>query len=176
MNVTSGFSEELTEQVSRGLISTAIVNEPIQLPPGLIWHPFVYEHMVLIVPEDSKGRSDRELLETLPYIRFQRLSWEGRHIDEHFKKRDIKVNTTMVVDSLEGVSQMVAHGLGVSVVPHRDIKYPFPKNVRIVPLGRKPVKRIIGLIEQIENPKSHIVKTMHQVLVELVKKHSREKN
>lgn len=175
INVTSGFSEELITQVDHGILSAAIVNEPTELPPGMSWHPFVHEHLVLIVPTGTKGNTDRELLATLPYIRFQRTSWEGRVIDELFKKRNITVNTTMVVDSLEGVSQMVAHGLGVSVVPYRDIQYPFPKGVRIVPLGKKPVKRIIGLIEKIENPKSHIVKSMHQVLVELVKKHSREK-
>jgi len=176
VNVTSGFSKDLSQKVDRGFISSAIVNEPRQLAAGLSWHPFVHEKMVVIAPEKAKGDTDRELLESLPFIRFQRLAWEGRLIEEHLRERGIKVNTNMEMDSLEAVSQMVAHGLGVSVVPHRDMADPFPNHVRFVTFGKKPVFRTMGLIEKIENPKSHLVRTMHQVLLSLVKKHSQEKN
>ncbi len=175
VNVTSGFSKELTQRVDRGLIAAAIVNEPRQLLTGLSWHPFVHEKMVVIAPEHAKGITDRELLESLPFIRFQRWAWEGRLTDEHLRERGIKVTTSMEMDSLEAVSQMVAHGLGVSVVPHRDMAEPFPNHVRLVAFGKKPVFRTMGLIEKIENPKSHLVKTMYQVLLNLVKKHSKEK-
>ncbi|MBC8346202.1 MAG: LysR family transcriptional regulator [Candidatus Marinimicrobia bacterium] len=175
VNIISGFSIDLSQKVNRGLIAAAIVNEPKQLLPGLSWHPFVHEKMVVIAPENAKGKLDREILESLPFIRFQRLSWEGRLTEEHLRERGIKVKTSMEMDSLEAVSQMVAHGLGVSVVPQRDIAEPFPKHIRVIPFGKKPVIRTIGLIEKINNPQSHLVKTMYQILLDLVKKHSQRK-
>ena len=72
----------------------------------------------------------------------------------------------MEVDSLEAISVMVAHGLGVSIVPQRLIDTPFPPNL-ILPFGDPPVQRVVGLIERTSNPKTHLVKALYQILLEL---------
>ena len=70
--LTSGLSGELAGQIYKGQLDVAIVAEPIQLATGLSWHPFVRESLVVIAPIGAEGETDRELLESWPFIRFKR--------------------------------------------------------------------------------------------------------
>lgn len=167
IKLTSGLSGELAGQIYKGQLDVAIVAEPIQLATGLSWHPFVRESLVVIAPIGTQGETDRELLESWPFIRFKRHAWAGQLIDSRLQDRGINVKSSMEVDSLEAISVMVAHGLGVSVVPQRLIDTPFPPNLKVLPFGDPPVQRVVGLIERTSNPKTHLVKALYQILLKL---------
>lgn len=167
IKLTSGLSGELAGQTYKGQLDVAIVAEPIQLATGLSWHPFVRESLVVIAPIEAQGETDRELLESWSFIRFKRYAWAGQLIDSRLQDRGINVKSSMEVDSLEAISVMVAHGLGVSIVPQRLIDTPFPPNLKILPFGDPPVQRVVGLIERTSNPKTHLVKALYQILLEL---------
>lgn len=166
VRLTSGLSAELVPRVFKGELDAAIVNEPVQLATGLSWHPFAREPLFVIAPEDAQGETDHELLEARPFIRFQRFAWAGQLIDSRLRDRGIRVKPGMEMDSLEAISLMVSHGLGVSVVPRRNIEQPFPPNVKLVPFGSPPVERVIGLIERTSNPKAPLVRTLYEILLE----------
>lgn len=165
IHVTSGLSSELAEAVRQGQLDVAVVSEPTDLNAGLSWHACGSEPLMVIAPEGTPGSSDKDLLEALPYIRFKRFAWAGRLIDDHMRERGIKTLVGMEIDSLEAVSIMVASGLGVSVVPKRPVKDPFPPQVRAVPFGDPPVKRTIGLVERTQNPKSQLVQLLYDELL-----------
>ena len=167
IRVTSGLSAELADAVRKGTLDVAMVSEPTQLATGLSWHACGQEPLMVIAPKSATGETDRALLESLPYIRFQRFAWAGRVIDTHIQDRGIQVQQGMEMDSLEAVSMMVSNGLGVSIVPKRPINDPFPGDIRSLPFGEPPVYRDIGLIERTANPKSDLVKALVGVLVEL---------
>jgi DNA-binding transcriptional LysR family regulator len=167
IRVTSGLSAELADAVRKGNLDVAMVSEPTQLATGLSWHASGQEPLMVIAPKNAKGETDRELLESLPYIRFQRFAWAGRVIDTHIRDRGIQVEQGMEMDSLEAVSMMVSNGLGVSIVPKRPISDPFPGDIRSMPFGEPPVYRDIGLVERTANPKSDLVKALVEVLVQL---------
>ena len=166
VRLTSGLSGELVRRVYKGELDAAIVTEPVELATGLNWQPVAAEPLVVIAPEDAGEDSDQALLESWPFIRFKRFAWAGQLIDGHLRDRGIKVRTSMEVDSLEAISLMVSHGLGVSVVPLRNIPQPFPPHLKVVDFGHPAVQRVVGLIERNLNPRAHFVRALCAVLQE----------
>ncbi len=165
VRLTSGLSGELARRVYKGELDAGIVTEPVELAAGLSWHPFAAEPLVVIAPHDAHEQNDHALLESRPFIRFKRFAWAGQLIDARLRDRGIKVRTSMEVDSLEAISLMVSHGLGVSVVPLRNIPQPFPPNVKAIDFGRPAVQRVVGLIERSANPRAHFVRALHGILL-----------
>jgi DNA-binding transcriptional LysR family regulator len=166
VRLTSGLSGELARRVYKGELDAGIVTEPVELAAGLSWHPFAAEPLVVIAPRDAHEDNDRALLESRPFIRFKRFAWAGQLIDARLRDRGIKVRTSMEVDSLEAISLMVSHGLGVSVVPLRNVAEPFPPGVKSVDFGRPAVQRVVGLIERTANPKAQFVRALHRIMRE----------
>ncbi len=165
INLTTGLSGELAKRIYKGDLDVATITEPIQLAAGLSWHPFNREPLVVIAPKSERLLSDREWLESLPFIRFKRFAWAGQLIDSRLRDRNIHVRQGMEIDSLEAVANMVVHGLGVSVVPISGVAQSLVEQLSIVPFGNPAVHRVVGLIERTSNPKSHLVKALHQVLI-----------
>jgi len=121
---------------------------------------------MVIAPKGTVGSTDRELLNAGPFIRFQRFAWAGRLIDTNLKDRGIRVNTGMEIDSLEAISSMVKHGLGVSVVPDR-AGATLPDEVEKIPFGDPPLNRVIGVVERRDNPKAHLIRALVEILSHL---------
>ena len=167
INLVSALSRELATRVYKGELDGAVVSQPNQLVTGLSWHPFSAEPLVVISPPDAEHLKDSELLTRYSFIRFQRHTWAGQLIDFQLKDRGIKIHSTMEIDSLESISAMVAEGLGVAIVPYRNIKQPFPDHVHVTPFGTQPVHRVVGLIERTNNPKSEFIHALHSTLTEL---------
>ena len=167
IRVTGGLSAELAAAVAKGELDAAMVTEPTQLATGLSWHAVVREPLMVIAPVGTAGDTDRALLESRPFIRFKRHAWAGRLIDTHLRDRRINVNQGMEIDSLEAISLMVSHGLGVSVVPERCLDEPFPPNVRKLPFGDPPLHRVVGLVERTSNPRAHLIKALYRELLRL---------
>ncbi len=167
IRLTSGLSSELVRRIYKGELDAGICSEPAELAAGLSWHPFAAEPLVVIAPGDARESNDRELLLSRPFIRFKRFAWAGQLIDSRLRDRGIRVNASIEVDSLEAISLMVSHGLGVSIVPTRNIEQPFPANLHVVPFGQPPVRRVVGLIERTSNPRAPFVRALHNILLGL---------
>ncbi|MDA0998182.1 MAG: LysR family transcriptional regulator [Proteobacteria bacterium] len=166
IRVSSGLSADLVGRVHNGELDGAVVSEPARLQTGLSWHPYAEEPLMVIAPKGTPGKTDRELLLAGPFIRFQRFAWAGRLIDTHLKDRGIRVSTGMEIDSLEAIAQMVAHGLGVSVVPDR-AGSALPENIERVAFGDPPLGRVVGVVERRDNPKAHLIKAFVAILADL---------
>jgi len=166
IRVSSGLSADLVGRVHKGELDAAVVTEPSQVQTGLSWHMYAEEPLLVIAPKGTKGSTDRELLAAGPFIRFQRFAWAGRLIDTHLKDRGIKVHTGMEIDSLEAIALMVAHGLGVSVVPDR-AGASLPTNIERIPFGDPPLCRVVGVVERRDNPKAHLIRGLVEILARL---------
>lgn len=166
IKLTSGLSTELISRVKNGELDVAIIAEPTPITTGLRWQPYSIEQLVVIAPPDTPQKSDRQLLETLPFIRFQRFTNVGKLIDSKLRERNIKVQHSMEIDTLEGIALMVSHGLGVSIVPKRDIDKTLFQTLTIVPFCEPPIERTLGIIEKLANPKAHIVNLLFESLLQ----------
>jgi DNA-binding transcriptional LysR family regulator len=119
IELTMGLSADLVEKLRRGALDAALISEWQEGSAELQWTPFAREPLVLIAPPDAPPRRAEELVTTLPFIRYTREAWVGHLIDLFLKKRRLKVDEVMTLDTLEAITTMVHHGLGVSIVPHR---------------------------------------------------------
>lgn len=146
VEIAMALSADLVDRLERGRLDAAIVSELGKPRQGYLWQPFAREPLVLIAPLDAPRQSAAELLAAYPFIRYTRQAWVGRLIDATLKRRRIKVGEAMTLDTLEAVTAMVSHGLGVSIVPQRGHGAPFPFPVRAQALAKPTVYRQLGLL------------------------------
>ncbi|HHK75319.1 MAG TPA: LysR family transcriptional regulator, partial [Rhizobiales bacterium] len=164
--VVCGLSADLVVQVDCGDIDVAIVSEPPSaLAPNLVWTPVVDEPLVIITSQKNSQKRGHELLEENSFIRFNRKAWAGRLIDRVLRKYEIQVNETMELDSLEAISLMVGQGLGVSLVPQRPIKTPFPAELRIIPFKGGAHYRSVGMVTRTGSTCARLIEALYKNLV-----------
>jgi DNA-binding transcriptional LysR family regulator len=154
VELTMGLSKDLVERVHRGALDAAIVSEMLEGGSGLTWSPFAREPLVLIAPLAAPVRKAEELTSAYPFIRYTRQAWVGQLIDRFLKDRRLRVREVMMLDTLEAITIMVHHGLGVSVVPLRTGDHPFSLPVRTVTFSGAPVYRLVGLVRTGDHPKA----------------------
>jgi len=157
VKVASGLSAELTARTRSGDINTAVVTEPQHLADGLIAHPIAREPLIVIAPPEVEGESDQEILESGPFIQFDRRAWVGQQIDQHLKDRGIRVSLGMEINTLEAIARMVRCGLGVSVVPLPTGRETISAGLKWVSFGDPPLHRSLVVIERQANPQARLV-------------------
>ncbi|MEX0730782.1 MAG: LysR family transcriptional regulator [Aquisalimonadaceae bacterium] len=164
VRVVSGLSAELLARVDRGDLDAAIVSEPKPIPKGLHWNPVADEPLMVISPADEPLKDYRDILESRPFIRFNRSAWVGQAIQTALLDMDIEVQETMELDSLEAIWQMVRHGLGVSIVPMRCVEDNSVRDLKTVPFGTPARRRTLGLLERQEHLKTGLTAALYQEL------------
>lgn len=172
ITVSSGLSSSLIQQVERGSIDAAVISEPPHERPGLSWTMIGKEELVLIASLDSPNLTPEKLLETNPFIRFNRSAWVGKIIEDYLSEQGIIVNETMELNTLEALSSMVYYGLGVSVVPRRKTSYPGSLALKQLSFSKNIPYRNLGLIEREDNPKRNFTEILTSELArELASNH-----
>jgi DNA-binding transcriptional LysR family regulator len=144
IDVQSSSSAGLTSLLAEGRLDVVICTKPVNPIPGLNWNPIATEEFAVIAPIHAKGDTYRALLQTYPFIWFNRKTWAGHGIEEALSEQSIVVRATMEIDSLEAISNLVSEGLGVSIVPICKGKRPFPNRIRSVPFGNPVFSREVG--------------------------------
>ena len=155
----TGLSHELEERLRRGALDCALVTDPSERPPDLIFHEVAEEPLVVLAPASAPGLTDTAILSENPYVRFSPAARMAKLIDRTLSDRSVRINTVMEVDTLEGVISLVSQGLGVSIVPLHQGNA-LPRTVRHVTFGDPPVTRRLCLVELQGNPKRRLVKVL----------------
>ncbi|MBV1869114.1 MAG: LysR family transcriptional regulator [Marinosulfonomonas sp.] len=167
ISVNSGRAEELVSMVETGRLDAAVVPEPPVLSERLRWTPFAIEPLVVIAPKSVPEKTDKELLEAYPYIRFKSDARVADTIDNEIRQRGIETKLMMDIESFSSIVLMVHHGLGVAVVPNQGALRPFPENIRTVPFGKPPLQRTMGVVDKNTSSSAQIVDALHLVLCRL---------
>jgi DNA-binding transcriptional LysR family regulator len=167
--VSPDHSPNMMPLVERGHLDAAVLSEPPFLSSNLEFKPFAEEPLIVLAPLDCESDDPREILRTNPFIRFTRSLWAGQWIDSWLRKENVLVNETMELESLDMISTMVYHNLGVSIVPHRCIPSPNPLPLKRVLLGPAVPPRILGVLVHRENPKSALTDVFYEQIVQLIK-------
>ena len=168
VRVVPGLSAELQIQVERGYLDAAVLSEPPFLPGGLSWRAFAEEPLILLASLEEESDDPEWLLESRPFIRFNRRAWLGRQIDEWLQANKLNVREGMELDTLESISSMVFYQLGVSIVPRRCVPSARPLPLKRIPLGASARPRILGVMSRKDGSKSQLLEVLIAELVELV--------
>lgn len=168
LTIQGGGSSVIASGLSTGTTDVAVVTKPASLPDGTRFEPIASEPMMALAPETLATNTDRadlnELLQTMPYIWFNRETWAGSQIAAHLREMGVHVNAVMEMDSLEAILSMVEAGLGVSVAPIAVAGLPVPGNVRAFPFDDGRLRRTIGVMYRERQPKMRLISTLAEAL------------
>lgn len=118
MQITPGSSAALYEAVRSGELNAAlIVAPPFPTPFGLQQHPLRSEPLCLLTPEGHPARSAEEAFTSLPHIAYDPESWGGQIASRYLADRGLMPQVLCALDGLEVISDLVASGIGASLVP-----------------------------------------------------------
>ncbi len=151
MRLTTGLAHDLDASLRAGLIDVALTTGVADPPNGLAFRPICEQRLVVLAQAGAQGTDFREILQNNPYVRFSRHARVGEMVERALRANDIQVQSTMEVDTQDGVLALVAAGLGVSVVPEN------PgldrARFRVEPLGEPAPSRVLGLTYDPDSPR-----------------------
>ena len=133
------------------------------------------EPLVVLASAETKETNPKKILESNSYIRFARRAWVGKTIDEWLIANNIQVNETMELDTLEAISAMVQHNLGVSIVPLNCCATAEPAGVRTIALGKSVRSRVLGVLSRRDSSNNQVVELLWEVLLRIVTEAGRAK-
>ena len=136
---------------------------------ALSWRAFAEEPLILLASLEEESDDPEWLLESRPFIRFNRRAWLGRQIDEWLQANKLNIREGRELDTLESISSMVFFQLGVSIVPRRCVPSARPLPLKRIPLGPSARPRILGVVARKDGSKFQLLEVLLAELVELVK-------
>jgi len=150
VRVVPGVSFNLLNQVDAGELDLALMIRPaFALQADLRWTRLSQERYWLLAPVALPAELGwHEMLATQPFIRYERTSFGGRLVDRFLRQAGIAVQERAEIDELGAMTQMVARGLGVALVPQVFGQAQWPEGVRVLDLGAQGFFREIGLLRR----------------------------
>ena len=168
VRIFPGLSNQLLLQINRGQIHAAIISKPERLPRSLNFTQIANEKMVLLAAVGTEDLPPAKLLQSQPFIRFNREAVVGRLIETWLQNNDIKVNDTMELEGLEAISSMVAADLGISIVPQRCVVESDHLPLKKVSLGLNGPSRLLGLVSRMDSPRIGVINAAETALLKAV--------
>jgi DNA-binding transcriptional LysR family regulator len=154
--------------LDRGTYDVALLTKPALMPLGLVFLEIAEEPLHLITGSEVTETDPVRILETQPFIRFNRDAVVGTLIEAWLQERGIRVAEAMELENLEAISSMVHANLGVSIVPRACVQSAYALQLKTVPLGPQPPSRVLGLAYRKEHPKLRVIEEIHAAMLRAV--------
>ena len=145
--IMPGTSADLYHRVLGGDLDAAIIaRPPFAISKACDWQLFREEPLVVLTRASTSVGNPHAILETEPFIRYDRNNWGGQLVDSYLRRAGIRPRERFELDSLEAIAVLVDRGLGVSLVP--DWPPPWPEGLSLakLPVPDQTFKRYIGLL------------------------------
>lgn len=147
VHVRAGVSHQLFHDLQEDNIDAAIcLHPPFVLPKTFGWLMLHTEPLVVIAPWQLAHHQPLELIQTEPFIRYDRKLGGGKQADAYLRTRDITPQAIVELDSLLSISLMVHYKLGVSLIPQFDSPLTASLEVTQIPLPDAPKSRSFGVL------------------------------
>ncbi|MFK8077751.1 MAG: LysR family transcriptional regulator [Granulosicoccus sp.] len=164
LHIRPALTGALLADLERGRLDAAVLSKPHLLPLGIEFQELVTEPLELIVSNDISETDVTELLNTQPFIRFNRNAVVGTLIENWLTSKRIHVSETMELDSLEAIESMVQANLGISIVPKRSVRPHNSIPLKRISLGADAPVRCLGLAYHSNYPKIRVVEEIRDAL------------
>lgn len=166
-----GSSINLCHKVASGELDAAIVVEPqFAIPKTCEWHLLRSEPLVVVAPRKMKQRQAHELLQNEPFIRYSRSVSGGQLADRYLWDHGIHPRQRLEIDGLLAIVELVAAGIGVSLIPDWSSMWSPSLPVACIPLpGEAPVRKI-GLIAARHAPSAALSKALAGEIADVLRK------
>lgn len=145
VRVVPGVSLSLLGQVDAGELDLVVlIRPPFALPPELDWQVLLREPMVLAVADTLPLLPWRELLQTQPFIRYDRASFGGRLVEGFLRRHRVRVQEAVELDEIDALAHLARAGLGVALLPCTRLLD--TRGLRLLTLDEAAFEREIGVI------------------------------
>ena len=168
IEIVSGFSEELLQQVISRALDAAVVSDYEGTRRDLAWRPFLTEPLVMIAPPDATEKSPKQLAQIYPFIRYSPTAAVGQIIERALREENLKTREAMRLDWLEAIEAMVHRGHGIAIVPERHFAGHALFAVKRIPFGGGRHHRTLGIIHPAASPKQRLIDVLFAELTALV--------
>lgn len=166
LNLRVGLSSTLISDVNADRLDVAVVAEHSGVSRDLLWSPFIREPLVVIAPPGTPAMPVRQLLETLPFVRFGSNVPLGAMINNELARLGIAVQDIAEIDTVPAIVECVAAGLGASIVPNIAVREN-GRDMLTLPFGEPQVFRQIGMIHRASSAKAELLIALHNKLAEV---------
>lgn len=159
--VDPGSSNDLYAKVNSGELDAAVIVEPqFSLPKTCAWETWREEPLIMLAHRGVTEKDPHKILQTYPFIRYDRKQWGGRLAEDYLQRYEIGVQDRYELDSLETIAVLVDRQLGVSLVP--DWAPPWPEGLVLkkIPLPLSADKRRVGLLWRRSTPRIRLVQAL----------------
>ncbi len=173
IRIVPNLSGALQEEVERGSLDAAVLSQPARIGSELSWTSIAAEPLVLVTAAAVALDDPHQILETMPYIRHTNRSPVGWLADEWLQGNKINVRDAMEMGTLENVVSMVAHNLGVSIVPDICVPDDTFAQLRKISLMGNPTARHLGVLTRADCSKVRLVERFVEQLRITVAAHAR---
>lgn len=166
LRLTTGLTHVLEKDVLNRKLDCALVTMPDDIPAELKATFLYSQQMSVIAHKNARGNTWRELLQKNPYVRFARHAQVAKAIEAELIRRNVSVNSTMEIDTLEGVIALVKNGLGVSIVPGDTHDNKLPASVQTLPFSNPGLMRRLVIVTRRDSEKEELLAEVARVIKE----------
>lgn len=147
VQVTSGLSGALADQVARGKLDLAVMTAGDRIGQELEQTEIATEPLCVVAPPGTVGDAGT-WLGTLPYIAFARDTRLGQQIEAGLSALSLRPERVMEIDTIDTIEALVRDGLGCSVLPQRLFAQPLAKRLACQPFPGKDAARRLALLRR----------------------------
>ncbi len=167
LHIASGKSNQLIAQVeNRELDAAVVVHNPALSRPALVWTPLYTEPMVLLAPASATPAAPRAMLESHPFIRFDRTEHTGELIERTLRRLRAKPQEFLELNSIEAIVELVREGAGVAVLPRVGGRaWAAEPLLQVIAIPQAAESREIALVQLRTAPRAEIITAMGQQFV-----------
>ncbi|MBV7486500.1 LysR family transcriptional regulator [Bordetella sp. BOR01] len=164
-----GGSLPLLTLVDHGKLDAALVVKPVfALPPELKWVPLLREPFKVVCPVGEPGDDWRQILKTLPFIRYDSASFGGRVVDRFLQGHRLVPRCQIESQDVDAILEMVASGLGAALVPIKGLGR-HQDQVRVIDLGEHQFHREVGMVHSANQRQAELVTQLVRITCEQVR-------
>src|SRR5690606_36565283 len=115
-------SEEIVSLITGGLAQAGVISSAVSAP-GLYARNVAKDHLALVVPHAHRLAGTRaiDFVDVLgePFVGLAHGNALQDHIEAHARAHGRVLDVRIRMKTFEGLGQMVAHGVGLGIVPDR---------------------------------------------------------
>lgn len=160
LHVSAAKSGELLARVAEGKLDAAIaVHEPAKPAlAGLAWTPLYAESMVVLTGKRVTDEAIASLLQTQPFIRFDRGEHTGQLVDRTLRRLRARPEPFLELNAIETIVDLVRANLGVTIVPLlQGNRWASDPKLRVLEIPGASEARHIALLQPRESAKTRLI-------------------
>ena len=160
LHVSAAKSGELLARVAAGELDAAIaVHEAGKLAPaGLAWTPLYAEPMVLLTGKRVAEQAIASLLQSQPFIRFDRGEHTGQLVDRTLRRLRARPEPFLELNAIETIVDLVRANLGVTIVPLlQGNRWASDPKIRVLEIPGASEARHMALLQPRESAKARLI-------------------